>query len=418
MTTASQDKRPSTGRPTVPLPPRYTRRDAGPFDPPTALVQLVEQGPVHRVDMLDGDPAWIVTSHELARTLLGDPRFSSDRFRSRRVLAKLPQPVRARLTDKKARAGGFITMDPPEHTRYRKLLTGQFTVRRMRLLEPRIERIVTDHLDAMIAAGPGADLVQAFALPVPSLVICELLGVEYGDRREFQERTGKLLKLDMPVDEVMRIADELRRFMRGLVESKRRTPTDDILSGLIQADPTLTDDELIGIANLLLVAGHETTANMLALGTFALLEHPEQLAALREDPALVGGAVEELLRYLSIVHLGVVRTTLEEVEIAGKVVPADSTVLISVPAANRDPYQYPNPEVLDVTRPRGPHLAFGHGVHQCLGQQLARVEMTVGFTGLLRRLPGLRLAVPTAEVPMRDDMLVYGVHALPITWDA
>ncbi|KOX28735.1 cytochrome P450 [Saccharothrix sp. NRRL B-16348] len=418
MTTASQEKRPSTGRPTVPLPPEFTRRDAGPFDPPSALTRLGEQGPVHRMTMLDGDPVWIVTSHELARTLLGDPRLSSDRFRSRRVLEKLPQPIRARLTDERARAGSFITMDPPEHTRYRKLLTGQFTVRRMRQLEPRIQRIVSDHLDAMIAAGPGADLVRAFALPVPSLVICELLGVEYADRGEFQERTGQLLRLDVPVAEMMRLADELRAFMHGLVRSKRAKPTDDMLSGLIEADPTLTDDELIGMANLLLVAGHETTANMLALGTFALLEHPEQLAALHDDPSLIGGAVEELLRYLSIVHLGVVRTTLAEVEIAGEVVPADSTVLVSVPAGNRDPYQYPRPDVLDVTRPRGPHLAFGHGVHQCLGQQLARVEMTAGFTGLLSRLPGLRLAVPAAEVPMRDDMLVYGVHALPVTWDA
>ncbi|MGW4111474.1 cytochrome P450 [Actinosynnema sp. NPDC004786] len=418
MTTASQDKRPASGRPTVPLPPEHTRRDAGPFDPPRALSELVAQGPVHRMTMLDGDPVWVVTNHALARTLLGDPRLSSDRFRSRRVLEKLPPEVRARLADGRARAGSFITMDPPDHTRYRRLLTGQFTVRRMRRLEPRIERIVADHLDAMVAAGPGADLVRAFALPVPSLVICELLGVEYRDRAEFQERTGTLLKLDVPVAETIRVADELRAFMRRLVEAKRAEPTDDILSGLIEADPTLTDDELIGIANLLLVAGHETTANMLALGTFALLEHPGQLAALRADPSLVAGAVEELLRYLSIVHLGVVRTTLEEVEIAGEVVPPDSTVLVSVPAANRDPHQYPRPDELDVTRPRGPHLAFGHGVHQCLGQQLARVEMAAGFTGLLTRLPGLRLAVPAEEVPLREDMLVYGVHALPITWDA
>ncbi|WP_158845761.1 cytochrome P450 [Saccharothrix deserti] len=417
MTTASQHKRPSTGRMTVPLPPEFTERDTGPFDPPSVLGRLGSQGPVHRVTMLDGDPMWLVTDHELARTLFADPRLGSDRFGSKRVLDKLPEQVRARMTDARARAGSFITMDPPRHTRYRRLLTGQFTVRRMKQLTPRIERIVTEHLDAMIAAGPGADLVRAFALPVPSLVICELLGVEYGDRGEFQERTAMLLRLDVPVEEVMRLADELRAFMRGLVLSKRAEPTDDMLSGLIEADPTLTDDELIGIANLLLVAGHETTANMLALGTFALLEHPDQLAALRNDPTLIGGAVEELLRYLSIVHLGVVRTTREEVEIAGEVVPADSTVLLSVPAANRDPRQYDKPDALDVTRPRGAHLAFGHGVHQCLGQQLARVEMTVGFTELLRRLPGLRLDVPAADVPMRGDMLIYGVHALPVTWD-
>jgi cytochrome P450 len=417
MTTASQHKRPNPGRLSVPLPPEFTRRDADPFAPPEALVRLGARGPVHRITMLDGDPVWVVTDHELARTLLADLRLSSDRFGSKRVLDKLPEQVRARMTDVRARAGSFITMDPPAHTRYRKLLTGQFTVRRMRQLAPRIERIVTDHLDAMIAAGPGADLVRAFALPVPSLVICELLGVEYGDRAEFQERTAMLLRLDLPVEEVMRLADGLRAFMRGLVLSKRAEATDYMLCGLIEADPTLTDDELVGIAGLLLVAGHETTANMLALGTFALLEHPDQLAALRADPTLVGGAVEELLRYLSIVHLGLIRTTREEVEIEGEVVPADSTVLLSVPATNRDPRVYDNPDALDVTRARGSHLAFGHGVHQCLGQQLARVEMTVGFTELLRRLPGLRLAVPAAEVPMRGDMLIYGVHALPVTWD-
>ncbi|MBB5957016.1 cytochrome P450 [Saccharothrix tamanrassetensis] len=417
--TASEDRAPSQDRLALRLPAEYNERTPGcPFDPAAHQAELGAQGPVHQVTMGDGDPAWLVTGHDEARAVLADPRMSSDRFRSRRVLAKLPPELRARLTDESGRAGNFITMDPPEHTRYRKLLTGQFTVRRMRQLTPRVHEIVTQHLDAMIASGRSADLVRAFALPVPSLVICELLGVAYEDRAEFQERSSTLLRLNAPTDELLKASDELRAFMLGLVRAKRAEPTDDLLSGLIEAAPELTDDELIGISLLLLIAGHETTANMLALGTFALLEHPEELAKLRADPSLVEGAVEELLRYLSIVHLGPIRTTLEDVEIAGVAIPADSTVIISVPVANRDPRNYHHPDTLDVARPRPSHLAFGHGVHQCLGQQLARVEMVVGFTELLKRLPGLKLDLPAAEVPLRSDMLVYGVHSLPVTWDA
>ncbi|MFD7658639.1 cytochrome P450 [Actinosynnema sp. NPDC059797] len=414
MTTAP--RRPSTNRLSLGLPPELTARESGPFDPPELITRLAGQGPVHRLTLTDGEPMWLVTGHDEARAALSDPRLGSDRFRSERVVAKLPEQFRERATDRRRRAGNFVTLDPPAHTRYRKLLTGQFTVRRMRQLVPRIEGIVTEHIDAMLAAGTTADLVPAFALPVPSLVICELLGVDYADRHEFQERSSTLLRLDTPLDEVARIADELRAFMLDLIRRKRAEPADDLLSGLVEADPTLTDDELIGIANLLLVAGHETTANMLALGTFALLEHPDQLARLRADPALVDGAVEELLRHLSIIHLGVLRLTLEEVEVAGEVIPADSDVLISVIAPNRDPRRFDRPDELDVTRPRGPHLAFGHGVHQCLGQQLARVEMAVGFTELLRRLPDLRLAVPADQVPLRSDMLIYGVHSLPVAW--
>ncbi|WP_433262026.1 cytochrome P450 [Actinosynnema sp. CS-041913] len=417
--TASRPAAPSQDRLGLRLPAEYTERTPGcPFDPAAHQTGLARQGPVHQVTMGDGDLAWLITGHDEARAVLADARFSSDRFRSERVLSKLPPSLRERVTDKAARAGSFIAMDPPDHTRYRKLLTGQFTVRRMRQLAPRIQEIVAEHLDAMTAAGRTADLVQAFALPVPSLVICELLGVAYEDRAEFQQRSSTLLRLNAPTDEVVKAADELRAFLRGLVRDKRAHPTDDLLSGLIETAPELTDDELVGISSLLLVAGHETTANMLALGTFALLEHPEELARLRADPSLVEGAVEELLRYLSIVHLGPVRMTLEDVEIAGVAIPAESTVLISVPAANRDPGHYGDPDTLDVTRPRVSHLAFGHGVHQCLGQQLARVEMAVGFTELLRRLPGLRLDLPASDVPLRSDMLVYGVHSLPVAWDA
>ncbi|HEY2762793.1 MAG TPA: cytochrome P450 [Pseudonocardiaceae bacterium] len=404
----------------LPLPPDLLDRGRCPFDPPAALERMREQAPVRPMTMLNGITVWMVTGYDETRTVLTDPRFSADRFGRGALSRDIPDDVRERLLDKRARAGSFITMDPPEHTHYRKLLTGQFTVRRMRRLVPRISEIVTEHIDAMVAAGTSADLVNAFALPVPSLVICELLGVPYADRGEFQERTGAILRLDTPFDELLRVRDEMRAFMQRLVTEKRERPADDLLSGLIHgdADPVLDDDELVGIALLLLIAGHETTANMFGLGLFALLEHPEQLEALRADPSLIDGAVEELLRYLSIVHVGLARLTHEPVELGGEQIPAEATVMISLPVTNRDPGHWEDPASLDLSRPRGPHLAFGHGVHQCLGQQLARVEMTVGFTELLRRLPGLRLTVAPEDVPLRSNMVVYGVHSLPIAWDA
>jgi cytochrome P450 len=377
------------------------------------------QSAVSPVTLRNGRTAWVVTGFDLARAVLSDPRFSSDRLRHGSLFSDMPDELRKQMLDQRARAGSFISMDPPEHSRYRRLLTAAFTVRRMRQLTPRIVEIVTEHIDAMLATGTSADLVPAFALPVPSLVICELLGVPYAERREFQHRSAMILRLDTPVEDFLRLRHELRQFMRRLVAHKRAQPSDDLLSELVHSDldPALTDEELVGIANLLLIAGHETTANMLALGIFALLEHPDQLHTLRADPSLIDGAVEELLRYLSIVHIGLTRVTLEPVTLGDHRIPADATVLISVSETNRDSNHWINPGRLDLTRPRRPHLAFGHGVHQCLGQQLARVEMTVGFTELLHRLPGLRLAIPPQNVPLRSDMLIFGVHALPVRWD-
>jgi cytochrome P450 len=408
----------------LPLPPELLERGRCPFDPPVALQRMRQQSTVSPVTLLNGTTVWVVTGFDQARAVLSDPRFSSDLFRRGSMFSDVPEAVREKILDERLRAGSFISMDPPEHSRYRRLLTGEFTVRRMRRLVPRISEIVTECIDAMVAAGTSADLVPAFALPVPSLVICELLGVPYADRREFQQRTAKMLRLDTSVEDLLHVAEEMRRFMLRLVTDKRDQPTDDLLSGLIHgdADPALTDDELVNIATLLLVAGHETTANMLGLGTFALLEHPDQLAALRADPSLIDGAVEELLRYLTIAHIGLLRVAVEPVTLDGQEIPAGATVLISLPETNRDPEHWADPGSadpgsLDITRVRSPHLAFGHGVHQCLGQQLARVEMTVGFTELLRRLPGLRLAVPPQDVPLRSDMAIFGVHALPVSWD-
>jgi cytochrome P450 len=310
--------------------------------------------------------------------------------------------------------GLFIAMDPPDHTRLRRKLIGAFTVKRMRTLEEQIVAIAERQLDSLAQLTPPVDLVKEFALPVPSLVICELLGVPYEDRETFQVNSRQFLVKDQTLDEKMAAYGAMTAYLAQLVTGKRAEPGDDILSDLAR-DEDLTIEELVGVAFLLLFAGHETTANMLALGTFALLEHPDQLAALRDDLDLLPAAVEELMRYLSVVDI-LYRYAAEDIELGGETIPEGSTVVVSLLAANRDPNRFENPDTLDIRREARGHLSLGHGIHQCLGQQLARIEMRAGFAGLLRRLPTLRLAVPADEVPLKTDMNIYGVHALPVTW--
>ncbi len=309
--------------------------------------------------------------------------------------------------------GYFLGMDPPDHTRYRRLVAPRFTARRMRQLEAHIARIVRECLDDLAAQAQPADLVAHFALPVPSRIMCELLGVPYEDRAYFQGITGDLLGFDNEKMEQGYLS--IGRYLHGLIQRKRGEPADDMLSELA-AQTDLDDTELTSIAFLLLVAGHETSANMLGLGTFALLSRPDQLAALRADPALMPGAVDELLRYLSVPQLGVARTALEDVELHGQAIKEGDVVTISIPAANRDPARFAGPDDLDITKPAAGHLAFGHGIHQCLGMGLALVEMRLAFTGLFERFPGLCLAVPADEVPMRYDRQIYGVERLPVAW--
>ncbi|QEV56999.1 cytochrome P450 [Streptomyces platensis] len=382
-----------------------------PFSAPEEFRALREEAPVTPVTFPDGAKGWVVSRYADVRAVLADPRFGANRRRMQTggtAQDEAPQPP--------PRPGMFIMMDPPEHTRFRRLLTGQFTVRRMQKLAPAVERIVAEHLDAMAGAEGPVDLVQAFALPVPSLVICELLGVPYADREQFQETAGRLLRLDASPEEVLQTQKEMDQHIHQLAVAKRAHPTDDILSGLVQSEQ-LTDEEIAGVGALLLLAGHETTANMIALGTMCLLRNPGQLAALRADPDLMDGAIEELLRYLTIVQYGLRRTALEDVELDGHRIEAGATVVASLTSGNRDVTHFSgDPDALDVSRPYSPHLAFGHGVHQCIGQQLARVEMKAALSALIERFPTLRLAVPEDQVPMRDNMIVYGVHKLPVTW--
>lgn len=380
------------------------------FDPPDELTRRRAEAPLQRMMYGDGHEGWLATGYAESRAILADARFST-----RPELAHSALPQRVELRRGPLQPGFFLLMDPPDHTRYRRLLTGQFTVRRMKQLEPRIHDITESRLDAMEREGAPADLVRSFALPIPSLVICEMLGVPYEDREKFQHDSSVILDLEASTDEITAARDDLLAYLGALVAAKRKDPGDDMLSGLT-ASGELTDAEIAGMGLLLLIAGHETTANMLGLGTFALLTNPRQLAVVRDDPGAVENAVEELLRYLSILHIGPTRTALEDVEIGGTLVRAGESVTLSLGAANRDPERFEGGDTLDVTRSAQGHLSFGHGIHQCLGQQLARVEMRIAYPALLRRFPGLRLAVPPEEVPMRATSAVYGVRRLPVLW--
>ncbi|MGI5221515.1 cytochrome P450 [Nocardia sp. CA-290969] len=400
---------------TVPVPHGLpTERNAGPFDPPREITALRAARPVSPLVFPDGHEGWLVTGYEEVRQLLADTRFSSrqDIGILHALDASPDMPVQTEPSPQIP--GMFIAMDPPQHTRLRRKLISAFTVKRMKQLEEHIVELAERQLDEMALLTPPVDLVREFALPLPSLVICEMLGVPYADRATFQTNTAKFMLRDQALEEKMAAYGAMMTYLAQLVAGKRAEPGDDILSDLAR-DEDLSIEELTGISFLLLLAGHETTANMLSLGTFALLEHPEQLAELHADPDLVPGAVEELLRYLTVADI-FYRYATEDLELGGETIPAGSTVVVSLLAANRDPRRFDDPDALDIHRATRGLVSFGHGVHQCLGQQLARVEMRAGFAALIRRFPGLTLAVPASEVKLRTDMNIYGVHELPVTW--
>jgi cytochrome P450 len=389
----------------IPLP----TDSACPFAPPSAYRELRTEAPVAPLALPDGGTGWLVSTYTDARAILADhQRFSSRLGLAESSIRKLP---------KEPRPGSFIAIDPPDHTRFRKLLRGYFTSRRIQELEPRIDRIVTERLDAMAAADNSADLVADFALPIPSQVICEVLGVDYADRAVFQHRAASLLKLGTSQGEQADLLAGLDDFMLQLVRTKRRTPKDDLLSKLaMNPEERLSDEEIANVGLLLLVAGHETTANNLALAVFLLLQRTEELSALRADPNMMDMAVEELLRYLTVVRTGIPRVALEDVTFRGNTNRKGQTVVVSVASANRDADHFVDPDRLDWQRAYVPHLAFGHGVHRCIGEQLARLELSKAITGLIVRFPSLRLAVSPEQIPLRSGEVVYGVHTLPVVW--
>lgn len=396
------------------IPAHPTVRTA-PFDPPPELASYREHEPIRRIRYPDGHVGWLITSHSLARAVLSDQRFSA---RSEFKRSPVSRPGAEPFYGERALPGWLVDMDAPEHTRLRQRLAGQFTARQMRAITPRIEGIVSGLLDRMERRDPPVDLVEAFALPVPTQMICELLGIPYADRAEFQHETELIFSLSSTPKEASEAMDRLYGFLARLAREGRG---EGLLRRLAE-EGTLDEEEICGVGVLLLTAGHESTSSSLALSAFALLSHPDQLALLKADPGLIENAVEELLRYLSVFHFGVPRTPLEDVEVAGRLIQTGESVTVSLPAANRDPAWFrqdpaqPDPDRLDLTRRASGHLAFGYGMHQCLGQNLVRMELRTALPALFARFPGLELACPADEVPLAADMSVYGVHRLPVRW--
>ena len=312
-------------------------------------------------------------------------------------------------------SGAMLTTDPPEHSRLRRLVSGQFTVKRVRWLEPRTQEVVEECMQTMASVGPPVDLVPSFALPVPSRVICSLLGVPSQHAEEFQLRLNRQSAPDTPEAERQALDAETRSYLGELVRITRSQPGDDILGMLVRDHgEELSDIELVNIADLLLFAGHETTANMLSLSVAMLLGDPAQRDLLRDDPTVVPTAVEELLRYLAVLNQTIPRTATEDTTLRGHDISQGETVMVSLTAANRDPRILDRPDELDVTRSGVPHLAFGHGVHHCLGAALARAELAIALPALLNRFPDLRLV--DDEIAYRPPGVFFGLERLAVTW--
>ena len=381
-----------------------------PFDPPDAYRRLRADGPVTRLRLPDGRLGWVVTGFAEVRALLADQRFSA---RNDRLVPPVPTEMHNPLPPE---PGVFNKMDPPDHARYRRLLAGHFTVRRSRELTDLAERITGEQIDALLAAGSPADLVEHWADPIAARLICAWLGIEESERPLLQHHLLPFTRLNTPLDRCHQSLRVLNRTATALVARKADEPAADLVSAL-GSTGELEPTELVNITLLLLSGGVDTTANLLALGVYALLEHPEQLARLRAEPALIDGAVEELTRYLTISHLGASRSALCDVELGGELIQEGEIVVAALPAANRDPERFPDPDALDIGRADLSHLAFGHGVHQCLGQHFARMTLRVAYRELLTRLPTLRLAATADQIRMRGEMIHYGVHQLPVAWE-
>ncbi|MFD8547782.1 cytochrome P450 [Streptomyces sp. NPDC059649] len=382
-----------------------------PYHPPSAYRPLREAGPLTQVTFYDGRKVWAVTGHAEARALLSDPRLSSDRQNP-----AFPIPVERFAAIRRSRAP-LIGVDDPEHNTQRRMLIPSFSVKRTAALRPEIQRIVDELIDRILAQGPPAELVSAFALPVPSMVICSLLGVPYTDHEFFEEQSRRLLR-GRSSAESEDARTELEEYFTGLIADKEKHPGDGLLDELIEdrlRTGDLEHDELVGLAMILLVAGHETTANMISLGVFTLLEHPEQLARLKAEEGLMPAAVEELLRFLSIAD-GMLRVAKGDIEVGGRLIRTDDGVLFPTSLINRDEETYPSPDRLDFGRSARHHVAFGFGIHQCLGQNLARAELEIALRSLFTRIPDLRLAVPAAEIPFKPGDTLQGMIELPLAW--
>ncbi len=382
-----------------------------PGQPVPEIRTISRDRPVFRAELPDGRVVWLVTGYENVRQMIIDQRFS-------RALAVAPGQARPGF--EMFAAGSINGMDPPEHTRLRKLVASAFTARRVEALRPRVASIANGLIDAMVDWPHPVDLVAGFSLPLPAQVICEMLGVPAADLEQFHAWSDTIMgDWQRDSDEIMTALVELYGYFGRLIEIKRAQPADDLMSALIAArDDTdrLSEQELTVMCCTLLIGGHETTANQINLSLLLLLDHPGEVATLRADPELIPGAVEELLRCTRLGGLAPARVTREDVQIGETTIPAGEQVIPLFATANRDPAVFTDPDRFDVTRDAASHLSFGAGVHHCLGAQLARVELQEAFRGLIGRLPGLRLAVPASELEFKPGMAIHSLRELPVLW--
>jgi len=399
---------PATG-----LPPFPWHRTC-PMAPPERYAELRSARPIARVSLATGGQAWLVTRHDHVRALLTDPRVSSDRGHEGYPYY-FPVPPAFRTES------SFLGWDPPKHSFHRRLVTisGEFTKPRVRTIKPMIQRIVDERVDALLAAGPPVDLVSALALPVPLTVICTILGIPVQDHESLHARTEVLFGATSTAEDREAALLGMNEYLAEVIDRKLAEPGDDLLSRITRRYREVDSydrRELVNLIRLLLNGGHEASASMIALGVMTLLEHPDQLEVFKSDPSVVPGAVEELLRFLSPGDIAVSRIALEDIGIGDVVVRAGEGMILLGAAANRDPAAFENPDVFDVRRDASGHVALGHGVHRCLGAEIARAELAIVLGTLFRRIPGLRLVKPWEELRFKDGALVYGLHEMPVSW--
>jgi cytochrome P450 len=392
----------------------FTRDDACPFAPPSAYERLREAEPITKVRLYDGRQAWLFTRHEDIRTVLAHPAVSAE------TLAE-DFPFLNPADKVSKRAQSFQRWDDPRHAERRRKLMPYFTIKRIEEMRPRVRGMIEHLYGQLIDAGPPADLVEKLALAIPSTVACDLLGVDYDDHVFFETRFAVRLNRGSSAEQVRAANTELVEYVDRVVRSKYGKRNSDLLGRFVNdhvETGEVSHEDAVIDANLLLLAGHETTANMIALGTLALLEHPSELARIQRDKSLVPQAVEELLRYLTISQSMGVRLAKDDFEVSGCPVRAGDGLIVPVAAANYDDSVFPSPHTLDLSRPEARrHLTFGFGIHGCLGQPLARMELSEVFATIFDRLPGLRVDIPLGQVDFKKEAVFYGLRSLPVSWD-
>lgn len=397
--------------------PEYPMERAArcPFSPPLEMLEMNDVAPLSRVRIWNGSTPWLITGHEVARTLFADPRVSVDDR-----IEGFPHWNEHMLSTVDKRPRSVFTADAEEHTRFRRMLSKPFTFKRVEGLRSAIQAVTDECIDTMLAGDRPADVVAGLALPVPTTVISEMLGVPYADHEFFQHHANVGLARYASAEDGQKGAMSLHKYLINLVEQKMAEPSEDAVSDLAERVTAgeISVKEAAQLGTGLLIAGHETTANMIGIGVLALLQNPEQAALLREsdDPKFIANAAEELMRYLSIIQNGQRRVATADIEVAGETIRAGEGIIIDLAPANWDGAAFPEPDRLDFTRNAGQQLGFGYGRHQCVGQQLARAELQIVFHTLLRRIPTLELAIPFDQVPFKHDRLAYGVYELPVTW--